>query len=112
VSCENSMGEEQISKGMLKPVSTNLHNETQIICSIAKATLGEKSNINWDKYASSYDEIRDLVEQVIPGFENYNKTVLEPVAFIYQIGYATENIKRSFSGTKCHFLSQIFRKLN
>ena len=42
VSTENSMGVVQDSKGMLDAVSDNLINETQIVCRMAMATLGER----------------------------------------------------------------------
>src|SRR5215210_626473 len=75
VSCENSMGVVQMSKGVLKPVSNQLLSEPVIVCRLAKATLGNRSKINWEKYATNYDTIRDDIERVIPGFEGYNKRV-------------------------------------
>ena len=38
-----------------------------------KATLGNRSKIDWEKYESDYDSIRNDIELVIPGFENYNR---------------------------------------
>jgi len=81
VSCENSMGVVQMSKGVLDPISNDLLNETQIICRLAKATLGERSVIDWDKYANSYDEVRNIIEKVIPGCDDYNRRVREPAGF-------------------------------
>ena len=83
VSCENSMCVVQMSKGILTPVSDNLRNETQILCGIAKATLGDKSKVDWDHYANSYDDIRNLIEEFIPGFENYNERVRKPGGFLF-----------------------------
>ncbi|HEY9047116.1 MAG TPA: FdhF/YdeP family oxidoreductase [Ohtaekwangia sp.] len=81
VSTENSMGVVQSSKGILKPVSDNLVNETQIVCRMAMATLGNKSIINWQRYANSYDAVRDDIEKTIPGFENYNVRVRNKEGF-------------------------------
>ncbi|MEO6231022.1 MAG: FdhF/YdeP family oxidoreductase [Ferruginibacter sp.] len=81
VSCENSMSVVQSSKGILKPVSNNLLSEPVIICRLAKATLGPKSKINWDKYAQHYDAIREDIERTIPGFEKYNERVRIPGGF-------------------------------
>lgn len=81
ISCENSMGVVQMSKGILEPVSKELLNETQIVCELAKATLGKRSVVDWGKYANSYDAIRDDVGKVIPGFENYNQRVRLPGGF-------------------------------
>lgn len=75
VSTENSMGVVQSSKGVLKAVSDNLINETQIVCRMAMATLGKRSVVNWQLYHDSYDAVRDAIEKCIPGFENYNERV-------------------------------------
>jgi molybdopterin-dependent oxidoreductase alpha subunit len=81
ISCENSMGVVQMSQGMLKPVSKHLMNENQIVCNLAKATLGNRSVIDWDKYAQSYDAVRDVIAKVIPGCEDYNQKVRLPGGF-------------------------------
>lgn len=79
VSCENSMGVVQSSKGILKPISNQLLSEPAIVCRLAKRTL--KTNIDWDKYLNDYDAIRNAIEHTIPGFENYNDRVREPGGF-------------------------------
>jgi molybdopterin-dependent oxidoreductase alpha subunit len=81
VSCENSMGVVQLSKGVLEPVSDELLSEPVIVCRLAKATLGARSTINWDKYLQHYDHIRDDIERTIPGFSEYNKRVRLPGGF-------------------------------
>jgi molybdopterin-dependent oxidoreductase alpha subunit len=81
VSCENSMGVVQLSKGVLQPVSDQLLSEPVIACRLAKATLGTRSTINWDKYLANYDHIRDDIERTIPGFGDYNKRVRDPGGF-------------------------------
>ncbi|WP_160717516.1 FdhF/YdeP family oxidoreductase [Chitinophaga solisilvae] len=75
ISTENSMGVVQSSKGVLKPVSGHLLNETQIVCRMAMATLGSSPVVNWQRYHDSYDAVRDDIEQCIPGFEDYNTRV-------------------------------------
>ncbi|MFD1255546.1 FdhF/YdeP family oxidoreductase [Mucilaginibacter terrae] len=81
VSCENSMGVIQQSKGMLIPVSDEMMSEPLIVCKLAKAVLGKRSVVNWDLYASHYDHVRNSIEKVIPGFEDYNKRVRVPAGF-------------------------------
>jgi anaerobic selenocysteine-containing dehydrogenase len=71
----------QQSKGVLKPISGDLLSETQIVCRLAKATLGKRSVVDWDLYQSNYDHIRDVIEKVVPGFEDYNKRVRKPGGF-------------------------------
>ncbi len=81
VSCENSMSVVQSSKGILKPVSSQLLSEPVIVCKLAKATLGYRSKVNWDKYAQHYDAIREDIERTIPGFKNYNERIRVPGGF-------------------------------
>jgi anaerobic selenocysteine-containing dehydrogenase len=45
------------------------------VCRLAKAVLGNKSSVNWDRYLMNYDTIREDIEQTIPGFEQYNQRV-------------------------------------
>jgi len=51
------------------------------VIGLAKATLGSKSVIPWDKYATHYDHIRDAIEASIPGFDNYNQRAREMGGF-------------------------------
>jgi len=81
ISTENSMGVVQSSKGILDPVSDKLINETQIVCRMAMATLGDRSVVDWARYANSYDDVRDAIEKCIPGFEDYNERVRKPGGF-------------------------------
>jgi anaerobic selenocysteine-containing dehydrogenase len=97
ISCENSMGVIQMSKGNLKPVSHELMSESLIVCNLAKATLGKRSKVNWNKYMQHYNHIREDIEQTIPGFTNYNKRVLEPGGF-YLPNAARNGRFNTFSG--------------
>ncbi|WP_456459247.1 FdhF/YdeP family oxidoreductase [Reichenbachiella sp.] len=74
VTTENSMGVVQKSEGSFEPASTDLKSEPAIVAGLAKATL-PKSQTDWDHMISDYDHIRDHIEAVIPGFEDYNKKV-------------------------------------
>jgi molybdopterin-dependent oxidoreductase alpha subunit len=101
ISCENSMGVVQMSKGNLKPVSEDLLSEPVIVCKLAIATLGNRSKINWHLYEKDYDAIRDAIEKAIPGFENYNVRVRKPGGF-YLPNCNREGEFNTFSG-KAHF---------
>lgn len=81
VSCENSMGVIQSSKGILDPISEHLLSEPDIVSRLAKATLGKKSKIDWDQYIGNYDVIRADIERTIPGFDDYNERVRIPGGF-------------------------------
>lgn len=81
ITCENSMGVVQMSKGMLKPISDKLLSEPVIVCLLAKAVLGNRSKVNWDQYMLQYDAIRADIERTIPGFEDFNNRVRNPGGF-------------------------------
>ena len=105
VSCENSMGVVQMSKGVLKPISKDLLSEPVIICRLAKATLGNRSKVNWGQYEKNYDAIRDDVERVINGFEDYNEKVRLKGGFYLPNGSRTRewdtlNSKANFTPTE------------
>lgn len=101
VSVENSMGIVHSSQGILPPASKFLLSEPAIVAGLAKATLGEKSTVNWDKMIENYDNIRDSIEQVIVGFENYNQRVRNPDGFYLPNG-AREGKFRT-KDKKAHF---------
>jgi molybdopterin-dependent oxidoreductase alpha subunit len=81
VTTENSMGVVQISRGSLEPASTELLSEPQIVARLAKATFEHRTTVDWDELTSNYDLIREAIERVVPGFENYNARVREPGGF-------------------------------
>lgn len=103
VTCENSMGVIQMSKGSLKPISDKLLSEPMIVCLMAMATMGKRSKIDWMRYTESYDRIRDDIENAIPGFDKYNERVREPGGFYLPNG-AREGQFRTLSG-KAEFSS-------
>jgi len=103
VSCENSMGVIQSSKGVLKPISDQFLSETQIVCRLAKATLGDKSKVDWTKYESNYDFIRDDIAKVIHGCEDYNKRIREPGGFYLPNSPRERKFKSEEYGDKAAF---------
>ncbi len=73
VTCENSMGVVQMSRGVLAPASADLRSEVEIIAGLAAAVDGSSHDpVPWLWLAEDYSRIRSLIERVIPGFENYN----------------------------------------
>jgi molybdopterin-dependent oxidoreductase alpha subunit len=81
VSVENSMGVVHLSRGSLEPASPQLLSEPSIVAQLAQATLGERSTVRWEWLVEDYDRVRDLIERVIPGFDEYNRRVREPGGF-------------------------------
>jgi molybdopterin-dependent oxidoreductase alpha subunit len=108
ISCENSMGVVQMSKGNLDPVSQELLSEPLIVCGLAKATLGNRSKVNWGLYEQHYDYIRNDIELTIPGFDNYNQRVRKPGGFYLPNGsrerkFNTATGKAQFTQTEVTF---------
>ncbi len=81
VTTENSMAVVQASRGFLPPASEELLSEPAIVARLATATLGQRSRINWQEMIAEYDRIRDRIERVLPGFEDYNNRVRHPGGF-------------------------------
>ncbi|HEX6650051.1 MAG TPA: FdhF/YdeP family oxidoreductase, partial [Pyrinomonadaceae bacterium] len=81
VTTENSMGIVQISRGSLEPASPDLLSEPQIVARLARATLEHRTTVDWEDLANNYDTIRDAIEKVVPGFDDYNRRVREPGGF-------------------------------
>jgi molybdopterin-dependent oxidoreductase alpha subunit len=72
VTVEDSMGMVHQSRGSLPPASEHLLSEVAIVCRLAVATLGAGTDVTWEKFETDYDLIRDRIEAVIPGFEDFN----------------------------------------
>jgi anaerobic selenocysteine-containing dehydrogenase len=81
VSCENSMGVVQSSRGTLTPASPNLMSEVAIVCHLAAETLKGRTTVDWLGCCANYDTIRDHIQRVVPGFTDYNRRVREPGGF-------------------------------
>jgi molybdopterin-dependent oxidoreductase alpha subunit len=81
VSTENSMGVVQMSQGSLEPAAPELLSEPQIVARLARATLEHRTTVDWEELAGDYEKIRDAIERVVPGFEDYNCSVRRPGGF-------------------------------
>ena len=80
VSVENSMGQVHSSKGVLNQISEHLKSEVQIVSEIADAVF-QDSKVDWLSFSHDYDLVREKIEEVIPGFDNFNQRVREKNGF-------------------------------
>jgi molybdopterin-dependent oxidoreductase alpha subunit len=80
VSVEDAMSEVHISFGMRTPPSPHLKSESAILAGMARATLPD-STTPWESYVEDYDRIRETMARVLPGFEDFNRRVREPLGF-------------------------------
>ncbi|PYL34887.1 MAG: hypothetical protein DMF35_03760 [Verrucomicrobia bacterium] len=82
VTVEDSMGIINPSRGHAEPASQHLLSEPAIVAGLAKATLGSRSTVGWDGLVANYDRIRDRIERVVPGFENFNARIRKDVFYL------------------------------
>jgi molybdopterin-dependent oxidoreductase alpha subunit len=102
VTVEDSMSMVHASAGRNKPASEHLLSEPAIVAGIARATLGSRSVVDWERFISNYDRIRDAIEDVLPIFESYNARIRLPGGF-HLVSTARERIWATPSG-KANFL--------
>ncbi|MBI1267028.1 MAG: FdhF/YdeP family oxidoreductase [Cryomorphaceae bacterium] len=98
---ENSMGIVHRTKGSETPPSPLLRSESAIVCDLAMALFGA-DNLSWAAWKDNYDLIRNDIEAVIPGFEEYNRRVRQPLGFYLPNGarerkFNTTDGKAAFS---------------
>ncbi|MBD3634015.1 MAG: FdhF/YdeP family oxidoreductase, partial [Methylophaga sp.] len=80
ITVEDTFSMVHISYGQLKPFSPLLKSESAIIAGVAEATLG-KHPVDWSWLVEDYSRIRDLIDDTIPGFANFNERVDLPGGF-------------------------------
>ncbi|MCH1423156.1 MAG: FdhF/YdeP family oxidoreductase [Candidatus Poseidoniaceae archaeon] len=81
VTVENSMGIVHMSKGTLEPSSQLLKSEPWIVANLSERLFPE-SVIDWKALTEDYDAIRELMEQSLEGFDNYNERVRRENGFL------------------------------
>ncbi len=86
VSVENSMSVVHKSEGRLPPASPELRSEPAIVAGLAQAVLGGRSRVPWEELVADYDRIRDRIERVVAGFEDFNRRVRQPGGFVLPSG--------------------------
>lgn len=74
VTVENSMGIVHRSSGVLEPCSDKLLSEVAIVANLATRLL-PNSPVNWLELVDDYASIRDLISDVIPGFQDFNHKI-------------------------------------
>lgn len=81
ITVEDSMSMVHASLGMNAPASDHLRSEPAIVAGIARATLGDRSVVDWEGLIGDYDRIRDAIEDVFPIFQAYNARIRAPGGF-------------------------------
>ncbi|XSG81454.1 MAG: FdhF/YdeP family oxidoreductase [Methyloligella sp. ZOD6] len=82
ITVEDSFSMVHGSTGMLKPASEHLRSEPWIVAGLAKETVADRADIDWDGLVADYDRIRDKIEAVLPDqFKDYNARLMVPGGF-------------------------------
>ncbi|RYX89205.1 MAG: FdhF/YdeP family oxidoreductase [Bradyrhizobiaceae bacterium] len=81
ITVEDSMSMVHASRGFLNPPSDQLKSEPAIIAGVAKATLCQRSVVDWDALAGDYALIRNGIEAIFPDFVGYNDRIKQPGGF-------------------------------
>lgn len=82
VSMEDSTGCMHASRGVTEPASERARPEPYIVGGIAKATLGERSTVDWDAWRDDYSIVRDEIAKTYPEiFHDFNARMWEPGGF-------------------------------
>jgi molybdopterin-dependent oxidoreductase alpha subunit len=106
VTCENSMGVVQMSRGVLTPASPHLLSEVEIVARLAEAVHGPGSPVPWRWLAEDYDRIRSLIERVVPGFDDFNRRVQDAGGF-YLPNAAKQRVWNTADGKAVFSLSNM-----
>jgi anaerobic selenocysteine-containing dehydrogenase len=86
VTVEDSMSVVHASRGRLEPASPWLRSEPAIVAGIAAAALADRSRVPWLALVEDYDRIRERIERVIPGFDDYARRARAPGGFVLPSG--------------------------
>jgi anaerobic selenocysteine-containing dehydrogenase len=70
-SAEDSMGIVNPTRGSFEPVSRHLLSDVEILVRLALATFDQAGPVDW-KALLDQDRVRDRIERVIPGFDDFN----------------------------------------
>jgi anaerobic selenocysteine-containing dehydrogenase len=68
------------------PASERLRSEPAIVAGLAAATLTGRSRVPWLELVEDYDRIREHIERVVPGFDDYARRARVPGGFVLPSG--------------------------
>lgn len=113
ITVEDTFSMVHASTGMNEPVSPLCLSEIDIVARMAHATLAAKppsmstpntKSIDWLALRDDYNLIRNLIEQTIAGFEDYNQKINVPAGFhltnnAVRLDWHTQSHKAEFSAS-------------
>ncbi len=70
---EDAMGRIGITRGCLAPAAVSMKSEISILTGMARATLGNKGDIQWERFGKDYPFIRSTISRTIPALKDLEK---------------------------------------
>jgi formate dehydrogenase major subunit len=86
VSVEDTVCAVHPSWGKVDPVAPDLLSEVAIISRLARATLGDKVDVDWAGFERDYDLIREHISHVCAGCDDYNDKIRQRGGFVLPHG--------------------------
>ena len=77
VSVEDSMGMVHASRGRLAPPAPDLPSEVEVVAELARRLVADRTTADWTAMQADYGTIRDHISRVVPGFEDYDRRVVD-----------------------------------
>ncbi len=111
VTVENSMGVVHRSEGHLPPASGGLWSEPAIVAELGARLLeGPAWRENLRHLVEDYDRIRDVIAEVIDGFEDFSERVRAEAGF--ELPNGPRERRFTTESGKAHFVSTTLRRLH
>ncbi len=80
VSVEDSMGMVHASRGHLDPPAPDLPSEVEVVSQLARRLVADRTSADWVGMQADYGLVRDHISRVVPGFEDYDRRVVDGFA--------------------------------
>ncbi|HXH58537.1 FdhF/YdeP family oxidoreductase [Iamia sp.] len=99
VTVEDSMGMVHSSRGLLRPPVDELPSEVEVVAQIARRSVADRAQVDWEGLQADYSRIRDHISRVVPGFEDYDRRAAEPGGFTLPNGPRDSRTFATATGT-------------
>ncbi len=118
VTVEDSMSAVHASRGRIKPASEHLQSEVAIVCNLAHKLFVDSDGhprpntprADWIAMKDDYSLIREHIEAVVDGFDNFEERIQHPGGFVLPNPprdarrFDTQSGKAHFTGNKLEFI--------
>ncbi|KNC20298.1 hypothetical protein AC792_02105 [Arthrobacter sp. RIT-PI-e] len=117
VTVEDSMSAVHASRGRLKPSSSEMRSEIEIVCQLGDRLFARRNSpfgtnapqLDWVAAQADYSVIREHISAVVPGFKDFENRITEPGGFVLPNGprdsrtFTTATGKANFTGNTLEY---------